>query len=216
MKIGVFDSGVGGQSVANAIKSALPEHQVLYAEDTKNVPYGNKSPKELLALVTPLLTSLIDDGVEVIVIACNTVTTTCIEELRKTFKIPLIGIEPMLKPASQQTKSNIIAVCATPTTLASKRYAQLLVQHAKHLEVLEPDCSEWAYMIQHDAIDEQHIHSQITALCEAGADVIVLGCTHYHWIEEDIKEIATKYHVAVIQPEQAVVAQLKRVIAQLG
>lgn len=216
MKIGVFDSGVGGKSVANAIEEALPVHQVIYVEDTKNVPYGTKSPARLLELVVPLLQSMVNNGADVIVIACNTVTTTIISELREIFSVPLIGIEPMLKPASQQTKSKIIAVCATPTTLGSKRYEELLTLHAKHLQVIEPDCSDWAYMIEQNDIDVQRIHNQITLLCEEGADVIVLACTHYHWIEEDIKEIAAKYNVSVIQPEQAVVAQLKRVIGQLG
>lgn len=215
MKIGVFDSGIGGKSVANAIKEALPEHQILYVEDTKNVPYGTKSPNQLLELVTPILRGLVEDGAEVLVIACNTVTTTIIEELRQKFDVPFIGIEPMLKPASKLTKSKIIAVCATPTTLASKRYKELLQQNAQDLQVIEPDCSEWAFMIEQNAVDEQRIRSQITSLCQAGADVIVLGCTHYHWIEEDIKEITVNYNTAVIQPEQAVVAQLKRVIAQL-
>lgn len=216
MKIGVFDSGVGGKSVANAIEEALPVHQVIYVEDAKNVPYGTKSPARLLELVVPLLQSMVNNGADVIVIACNTATTTIISELREIFSVPLIGIEPMLKPASQQTKSKIIAVCATPTTLASKRYEELLTLHAKHLQVIEPDCSDWAYMIEQNDIDVQRIHDQITLLCEEEADVIVLACTHYHWIEEDIKEIAAKYNVSVIQPEQAVVAQLKRVIGQLG
>ncbi len=216
MKIGVFDSGVGGKSVANAVQAALPEHAVLYFEDRKNIPYGTKTPKQLSTLVNPILETMVNEGCDVIVIACNTVTTTIIEQLRNNITIPLIGVEPMLKPASQQTKSNIIAVCATPTTLASQRYQELVTTHAQHLEILEPDCSEWAYMIEHDDIDHQRIRQQVTLLCKQGADVIVLGCTHYHWIEEDIKDVAALYTAAVIQPEQAVIRQLMRVIARLG
>lgn len=216
MKIGVFDSGVGGKSVAKAVETALPQHVVIYREDRKNIPYGTKTPEELYALVRPILDAMVKEGCELIVIACNTVTTTIINRLRTHFKIPLIGIEPMLKPASEQTKSKIIAVCATPATLASKRYGELVAAHARHLKILEPDCGEWAYMIEQDQIDKQRIHQQITLLCEQGADVIVLGCTHYHWIEEDIQEIAARYSVRVIQPEQAVVRQLKREIERLG
>lgn len=215
MKIGVFDSGIGGKSVAEAIRQTMPEYEILYVQDAENIPYGTKTPAQLLVLVTPLLNSLVSEGADVIVIACNTVTTTIIGELRKTFNVPLLGIEPMIKPASQQTNSNIIAVCATQTTLASKRYRDLVTSYAQHLEILEPDCSDWAYMIEHDALDAQRIHQQIISVCERGADVIVLGCTHYHWIEKDIKKIAQAYNASVIQPEQAVVAQLKRVIAPL-
>lgn len=216
MKIGVFDSGIGGRSVANAIEKALPEYEVLFVNDIKNVPYGNKTPAELLQLVQPLLANMQSEGCEVIVVACNTVSTTIIKELRHALSIPLIAMEPMVKPACEMTRSNIIAVCATPTTLASQRYAELKQTYAKGVTVLEPDCSDWSYMIETNSIDHQNIKDRITTVCQEGADVIVLGCTHYHWIEVEIQTIATAYNATVIQPEQAIVAQLKRVLVQLG
>jgi len=215
MKIGVFDSGVGGESVVNAIKKALPKHEVIYAEDRKNVPYGTKTPEQLLGFVVPILENLVDQGCQVIVIACNTVTTTISDSLRTHFSVPLIGMEPMVKPAAEQTKSGVIAVCATPTTLKSKRYAWLKDTYAKNVKVLEPDCSNWSYLVENQQIDRSHIHEQIEQVCEAGADVIVLGCTHYHWIEDIIKQEA-KDRAVVIQPEQAVIKQLTRVLSQLS
>lgn len=214
MKIGVFDSGVGGQSFVNAINKALPEYQVLLREDKEHVPYGLRSPDEILNLITPIFQALVNDGCEVIVVACNTVTTTLIQELRDGFDVPLVAVEPMVKTGAELTKTKIIAVCATPTTLASPRYRQLKDMYAYGIKVLEPDCSDWAMMIESDKIDHQKIQDRITDVCKKGADVIVLACTHYHWIEERIKDIAGN-DVKVVQPEAAVIAQLKRVLARL-
>lgn len=215
LKIGVFDSGVGGKSVVKAIEKELPELDIIFSNDTENVPYGDKTPNQLLQLVIPKLKQLENNGCKVIVMACNTVTTTIINEVREQIKIPIVAVEPMIKPASEITKTKIIAVCATPTTLESVRYKELLEINAKHITVLEPDCSDWSYMIETNSQDYGSIEKRITEACKQGADVIVLGCTHYHWIEEEIKEIADKFNAEVIQPEPALVKQLKRVLERL-
>ena len=214
MKIGVFDSGVGGQSVANAISKALPEHEVELREDHEHVPYGTRQPAEILSFVTPILQSLVDDGCAVIVVACNTVSTTLIDKLRQEFTVPLIAMEPMVKPAAAMTKTGVIAVCATPTTLASERYRQLIADYAIDIQVLEPDCSDWAGMIEHHQVDSHKLAERINQVLDQSADVIVLGCTHYHWIEDEINALV-QGRARVIQPEPAVIAQLKRVLAQL-
>ncbi len=214
MKIGVFDSGIGGKSVANAIEKALPDTEVIFVNDSKNVPYGSKTPDALLVLVEPILQNLAAET-DVIVVACNTVSTTLIDLLRDRISVPLIAMEPMVKPAAEQTKSGTIAVCATPTTLASKRYAWLKETYAKDVKVIEPDCSDWTGLIESKQIDKRHIHEQINSACEQGADVIVLGCTHYHWIQDIITEEA-QGRAKIIQPEQPVIEQLKRVLAQLS
>lgn len=198
--------------MVNAIHKALPGLEIIYAEDTKNVPYGNKSADELYSLALPILNTLSNSGCEVIVIACNTVTTTIIEKLRSSLPVPLIGMEPMVKPAAEQTKSKVIAVCATPATLASPRYAWLKETYANNVQVLEPDCSDWAYMIETNQLDHQKIRGRISEVCKKGADTIVLGCTHYHWIEKDIQKIANEYNATVIQPTHPVIAQLKKVL----
>ena len=211
--VGVFDSGVGGKSVADAIEKAMPEVRVIFKNDVEHIPYGTKPPAEILGYVVPILESLVKDGCQVIVIACNTVTTTIIKQLREIIKVPLIGVEPMVKPAAEQTTSKIIAVCATPTTLASERYKWLKDNYAQGIKVIEPDCSDWTKLIETNQIDKQHIFEQIDGACQQGADVIVLGCTHYHWIEDEIKEIAAG-RAKIIQPEQSVIEELKRVTAQ--
>lgn len=210
-KIGVFDSGLGGLSVAEAIKLALPQHDVIFMSDSQHMPYGDKPLAQVRAFVLPVLQKLVEQGCDCIVIACNTVTTNFITELREQIKVPLIGVEPMVKPAAEQTKTGTIAVCATPRTLQSPRYAWLKQTYAADKTVLEPDCSQWAYMIEHNKVNDQEIARQIDELCSAGADVIVLGCTHYHWIQEKIQAMAQNRAV-VIQPEQAVIAQVQRVL----
>ncbi|PJE65678.1 glutamate racemase [Candidatus Saccharibacteria bacterium CG10_big_fil_rev_8_21_14_0_10_47_8] len=213
-KIGVFDSGVGGLSVAQAIQKALPESEIIYKDDKQHVPYGNRDVEEIHGFVLPILRSLVDEGCEVIVVACNTVTTNLIENLREELNVPLIGMEPMVKPAATASKTGIIAVCATPRTLSSERYRWLKSEYAKEVKVLEPDCSDWPYMIETNQINHEKIANIVNNLCGQGADQIVLGCTHYHWIEELIKQMAAG-RATVIQPEQPVIAQLKRVLQQL-
>lgn len=215
MKIGVFDSGVGGESVANAIRTSMPEHDILYCQDRENVPYGTKTPDQLYDLVLPILTNMIEQHCDVIVIACNSVTTTIIDRLRQVVTVPLIGIEPMVKTAAEISKSRIAAVCATPVTLSSPRYKWLKDTYASDMQILEPDCSDWAGMIEGNTIEHQHISDITESVIRRGADVIVMGCTHYHWIEEDVQRIAGSRAV-VLQPEQPVIEQLKRVLARLA
>ncbi|MGZ6005143.1 MAG: glutamate racemase, partial [Candidatus Saccharimonadales bacterium] len=129
--------------------------------------------------------------------------------------VPLVGLEPMVKLAAEMTMSKVIAVCATPTTLASERYRWLKENYAAGVKVVEPDCSDWTRLIETSQIDRKHIYEQINGACLQGADVIVLGCTHYHWIEDQIKLIVGG-RAKVIQPEKPIVEQLKRVLAQLA
>ena len=216
MKIGVFDSGVGGLSVANAIRATLPMHEIILREDMANLPYGNKTPEQLLGFVVPIFEEMIANDCQIIVVACNTVSTNIIKDLREHFPdTPLIAIEPMVKPAAALTQSKIIAVCATPATLASKRYNDLKQEFAAGVTVLEPDCSDWSYMIEHKQVDEQKIAGRIAEVLAGGADVIVLACTHYHWIEEEITALAAG-RAEVLQPEQAIIARMQGVIASIA
>jgi glutamate racemase len=211
-KIGVFDSGVGGQSVANAIAKAIPDAELLVVDDKEHLPYGTKTPDVLHGYVLPKIQAMAE-VCDVIVIACNTVTTTLISRLRQEVSVPLVGIEPMIKPASQLTKTGVVAVCATPTTLASERYNALKNEWAQGIKVLEPDCSDWAALIEANSINRDHVDSQIETVCDAGADVIVLACTHYHWIEDVVKNASGK-RATVLQPESAIIAQLQRVLTK--
>jgi len=215
VKVGVFDSGIGALSVIKAIKQELPNLEIVYKDDKLHLPYGDKTVTEIYSFVRPIFQEFIDEGCQVIVIACNTVTTNLAPKLREEFPVPMIGMEPAVKPAAEMTRSGIIAVCATPRTLSSERYAWLKREYAPNVKVLEPDCSDWAMMIEDNRVDRDKVAKTIDEVCLTGADIIVLGCTHCHWIEQLIKEVAAN-RARVIQPEKPVVHQLKRVLSRLA
>jgi glutamate racemase len=215
VKIGVFDSGIGGLSVAHAIKKAISDVEVIYKDDSQHMPYGTRSIEEIYEFTLPILKSLEQEGCKVIIVACNTVTTNLIDRLRQEVKVQLIGVEPMVKAATDATKTGVIAICATPRTLSSNRYKWLKETYANGVQVLEPDCSEWSYMIENSAIDREKIAESVERVIQEGADQIVLGCTHYHWIEHEIKDLAFK-KANVISPETDVINQLKQVLLQLA
>jgi glutamate racemase len=215
IKIGVFDSGVGGLTIVRAIQKELPDIDIIYKDDKIHVPYGTRDIQEIYGFVKPIFQQFIDEQCQAIVVACNTVTTNLISQLRDDFSIPMVGIEPMIKPAAANTQTGVITVCATPRTLSSDRYKWLKQQYATGIKVLEPDCSQWATMIESNTLDREKIAKTVESSISQGADQIVLGCTHYHWIEQIIKDMA-KNRAEVIQPEQAVLSQLKRVIEQLA
>lgn len=201
--------------MVGAIQKELSELEVVFRNDSTHVPYGNRSIEEIYGFTLPIIRQMVSDDCAVIVIACNTVTTNLIDRLRREITVPLIGMEPMVKPAALASKSKIIAVCATPRTLSSRRYQWLKGEYAKGVTVLEPDCSDWSYMIETDSVDRGKLVESINGVCEAGADQIVLGCTHYHWIETIIREIASG-RAEVIQPEKPVIEQLKRTLETLS
>lgn len=211
MKIGVFDSGIGGLSVVRAIERAMPDLEVVFVNDREHMPYGNRSPAEVFGFVVPIFQGLIDQGCQVIVVACNTVSTTLRTRLRSAFDVPFVMLEPMVKPAAAMTKTGTIAVCATPATLKSERYAWLKATYAAHVRVLEPNTSDWAYLIEQNQMNTDKIRAELEPVLAQGADVIVLGCTHYHWIQKEVQAVA-RDRAQVIQPESAVVTQLQRII----
>lgn len=212
MKIGVFDSGIGGKSVAETLRAEYPEAEVMYVDDRKNVPYGSRQLDEIISLTDTAIQPLLNARCDVIVLACNTATAAAIETLRARYPhTPFIGLEPMVKPAAAMTKSGVIAICATPFTLLSDRYRGLKEKYAQAITVLEPDCSQWAYMIEHDEVDSEKITQSIDEVCEAGADVIVLACTHYHWIKEEILQLA-QGRATVIDPSEAISRRVRDVL----
>jgi glutamate racemase len=123
----------------------------------------------------------------------------------------MVALDPMIKPAAEQTRSGVIAVCATPTTLASARYQDLKQEFAAGITVMEPDCSDWSYLIENNQMNEARLRTELEPALEAGADIIVLACTHYHWIHTEIERLAAG-KAAILQPEAAIIRQLKRVL----
>ena len=204
MKIGVFDSGIGGKAIANSLAKDFSDAEILYVHDSEHVPYGGREAQEIIQLTETALQPILEANCDCIVIACNTATAAAIEYLR--LKYPdetFIGLEPMVKPASELTHTGIIAICATPYTLKSERYQVLKSKYAPALTVLEPDCSNWAAMIEQDALDEQQIKHTVHQVLSQNADVIVLACTHYHWIKELILN-EVQGRAEVLDPSEAI------------
>lgn len=211
MKIGVFDSGIGGKSVAESLEKEFPNAEVLYVNDREHVPYGSRYESEIISLTDDAIQPLLSARCDVIVIACNTATAAAIEVLRKEYTTTVfVGLEPMVKTAVELTKTGMVAICATPYTLKSQRYTKLKNQFAQNIDVLEPDCSDWASMIEHSSMQEEKIKTTIDEICEAGADVIVLACTHYHWIKENIERYVAGRAV-VIDPSEAISRRIRQV-----
>ncbi len=212
MTIGIFDSGIGGEAVAAALAKEFPEAKIVIVNDSKNVPYGGRSAKEVFYLTNIAVQPLLKARVDVLVIACNTATTLALPKLRQLYPDQLfIGIEPMIKPAAKATKTGIIGVCATPATLASQRYNLLKTTLDNNTKIIEPDCSTWATMIEHGQINESLIKQQINNLLDQGVDAIVLGCTHYHWIR-DLIEKETSGKATVLEPSSAIGRRVRKLL----
>lgn len=204
MKLGVFDSGIGGEAVAAALQQTFPDAEILTVNDHDNVPYGEKTKGAVIVLTTAAIQPLLQAGCDVIILACNTATALAIEYLRRTYPTQkFIGIEPMIKTAAATTQTNTVAVCATRATLDSQRYAELIERYGKDLTIIEPDCSQWAYWIEHNQLNHEHVKQIVDYVCNMGADVIVLGCTHYHWIKDDIIALA-RGRATTLEPSEAI------------
>ena len=212
MKIGVFDSGIGGRAIADSLHAAFPKAEVVVVDDHKHLPYGDRTAEDITRLTNIAIQPLLAEDCDVIVIACNSETAAAIETLRTCYpQQKFIGLEPMVKPASRLTKTGVVTVCATPATLSSERYARLKHDHAAHTTVLEPDCHDWARMIEDNEINEQRIRATIENALESHSDVIVLACTHYHWIKELIEKVADG-RAAVIDPSEAIARRVSELL----
>jgi glutamate racemase len=214
MKLGVFDSGIGGEAVAAALQITFPAAEIIVVNDRTHVPYGDKSADEVINLTDIAIQPLLSAKCDVVILACNTATAAAIETLRDRYPTQkFIGIEPMIKTAARITKSGTIAVCATPATLQSDRYHQLVEKFGEKLNITQPDCRNWAYMIENNQINHTEIQRVITAACDQGADVIVLGCTHYHWIKEFITEVVAG-RATILEPSEAIGRRVATLLAK--
>lgn len=211
--IGVFDSGVGGLTILRAIREALPCEDLIYVADAAYVPYGEKSAEQIRARAHAITGFLLDQGAKAIVVACNTATAAAIDTLRERWTIPFIGVEPAVKPAVAATRSRVVGVLATPATLASERYRSLVERFAGDARIVAQPCSGLAEHIERGGVDGEHTERMLRGFVEpmlaAGADAIVLGCTHYPLVAHIVQRIAGP-QVAVIENGTAVARELAR------
>jgi len=214
MKIGVFDTGKGGEIVAERLANIFPEHEFITADDLENAPYGSKTPAQIRQLVAAAIKPLLP--AQIIVVACNTATTIAINHLRAIYpKHEFIGFEPALKPALRFTATGNIMVLATPATLASRRYQQLKNRFAEGKNVIEPDCSPWAWRIENNKFrpSEFNLTPTVKLATDQKVDQIVLGCTHFLSLQERLQKLLPE--VKIQEPTPAVAEQISRYLATL-
>ena len=218
--IGVFDSGLGGLSVLAALVDALPHADFSYFADTAHVPYGNKSEQQIQRRVLAIGEHLAEHGCGMLVVACNTATATAVRALRAAHPgISVVGVEPGIKPAAQETRSGRIAVLATEATARSPRLQQLIRDHASHVEVFVEPCPGWATHVEMLQLDDPalaaDVRTRIEPLLDQGVDRIVLGCTHYSFIAPLLRQVVGT-RAELIDVADAVARQTQRLAGSLA
>ena len=192
--IGVFDSGLGGLSVLSALTVALPHADYTYLADSANAPYGNKPEQFIQARVLAIGAHLLDAGCTMLVVACNTGTVAAIQALRIAYPdVPVVGVEPGIKPAAESSVSRKIAVLATEATVKSERLAHLISRHAQGVSVDIVSCPGWATLVEQCEINDPSLATDaarwLTPLINNGVDRVVLGCTHYSFLKHVLQPI---------------------------
>jgi glutamate racemase len=202
MRIGVFDSGKGGRLVAERLKILRPNDDFTVVNDRVHLPYGSRTPAEIIALTEVAIRPIINH--DVVVIACNTATACAIDFLRKRYpEVKFVGFEPMLKPAVLGTASGEIVVLATPTTLKSPRYAKLKAEYAQNRTIYEPNCATWAEKIEKNAFTEADLAEIMEIIAKNPVDQVILACTHYLALENLLRQKLPP-DIKILQPIAAI------------
>jgi len=213
--IGIFDSGIGGTSIWKEIKTLLPNENTIYLSDSKNAPYGEKSQQKILDLSIKNTEFLLQEKCKLIVVACNTATTNAIKVLRERYAIPIIGIEPAIKPAALNTKTNNIGILATKGTLNSELFEKTASTLAKEITITETIGKGLVELIENGKINSLEMKKllsfYITPMLKSQVDCLVLGCTHYPYLISRIRAIVgTK--IQIIDSGEAVAKQTKAIL----
>ncbi|MFD2564118.1 glutamate racemase [Aquimarina rubra] len=215
--IGIFDSGVGGTSIWNEIARVMPNENTIYLADSKYAPYGKRSKDEIIALSIKNTKKLLELNCKIIVVACNTATTNAIKVLREQFDIPFIGIEPAIKPAALNTKTQKVGVLATKGTLSSELFAKTSDQYANNIEVIEVIGTGLVELIEEGKIQTPEmgmlLDSYIQPLIKKGIDHLVLGCSHYPYLIPVLRKMLPT-HIDIIDSGEAVARQTKVVLSK--
>lgn len=217
--IGVLDSGFGGLSVLRAIRAELPAEDLVYCADHAHLPYGERTTDEVRARAAVVGRALVAAGCKAVVIACNTATAAAADTLRAQLDVPVVAMEPAIKPAAAATRSGVIGILGTGGTLASARFAALLERHAGGKRVVTRPCPELVAAVeQRDARPARTralVAAAVEPLLAEGADVLVLGCTHFPLLRAEIERAAGP-GVHVIDTGPAVTRELVRRLAAAG
>lgn len=215
--IGVFDSGVGGLSVLRHVRAMLPGEDLLYVADSAHAPYGDKSAQFIEARAVAIAEFLVARDAKALVVACNTATAAAIAALRQRFDLPIVGMEPAVKPAAEATRSGVIGVLATSGTLDSGKFAELVRRFGSQARVIVQPCPGLVEQVElgdlAGPLTRRLLEGFVAPLLDAGADTLVLGCTHFPFLEPLLRELVGG-EVAIIESGAAVARQLVRRLAE--
>ena len=215
--VGIFDSGVGGLSVAREIRATLPAEPLVYLADTAYCPYGGRPVEEIQSRSVAAVAELISQGCKAVVVACNTASGAALELLRSEFSIPIVGLEPAVKPAAEATRNGRIGVMATSGTLRSERFNRLVSNYARDVRVIPVACTGLVELVEAGETQGELAIGSLTELLaplkEAQVDTVVLGCTHYPFLRAAVGEVMGP-HVQLLDSGRAVARQLERVLRE--
>ncbi len=222
--IGIFDSGVGGLSVFREIRKVLPDERYVYFSDNAHCPYGEKTREYIIDRARAITETLLSKGADVIVVACNTATAAAIADLRERYDVPFIGMEPAVKPAASSTKTGVVGVLATAGTLKADKYLTTRGKYAEEVRFVEHVGEGFVELVENGntsgAEAEKVVGKSLIPLLEAGADTIVLGCTHYPFLSDTILKVASDHFpaqvISMIDPAPAVARHLLDVMTTEG
>jgi len=213
--IGIFDSGVGGLSVAKEVRARLPREDLLYIADSAYCPYGGRPLEQIRERSIAVTTALVEAGAKLVVVACNTASGAAIEVLRETFSVPIVGLEPAVKPAAATSTKRRIAVLATPATLRTDRFNRLVDNHGSGVEVVKVPCPGFVELVETGDISGEHaldvVRDVLEPVLNADVDRVVLGCTHYPFLRSVVAEVLGD-GVEILDSGAAVARQVERVL----
>lgn len=190
IRVGILDSGVGGLSVLREIRRLVPTVSLHYVGDSAWCPYGNKPAERIQARVTTIAEHLIEAGADLLVVACNSATIHAVELLRSAFPLPIVGMEPGVKPAASATRSGVVGILATEASFAGEKFHRLVDSHARGVRVITRPCPRFVELVEAGILDgpeaDDAIDEAVGPLLREGTDVVVLGCTHYPFLRSAI------------------------------
>ena len=218
--IGVYDSGFGGLSVWRELHRALPCESLIYLGDGKNCPYGSLPKQRITELAEAAVRDLVERGCKMVVVACNTATAAAISHLRATFDIPIVGLEPAVKPACAMTRSKVVGVIATERSLKGEKFLSTVERYGQGVEVIKAVGEGFVEAVENNEEDtpatEQIVRRVVEPIIERGADVIVLGCTHYPFLRDVIARVVGERDVAIIDSGAAVEKRVESLLDEYG
>lgn len=218
-RVGIFDSGVGGLTVATALHHHQPSLDLVYVADTAFFPYGGRDPQEVAERARALTQMLVAQDVDALVVACNTASSAALEQLRTEFDLPIVGMEPPLKPAVEASASGVVAVLATPGTVAGERLARLHERFGSETQVFILPMPGLADLVEAGEVEGERVEAMVReALAqpiEAGLDALALGCTHYGFLRPLLARLLPE-GVRIIDAAEPVARRTRSVLGGLG